>query len=375
MARVLFTSCPAYGHALPMLPLIRAAVRAGHSVRLATGPDLVGALAARGLDVHAAGPTWDSAWSAHLEVWSDQSVPERQRMMDGVVALFGKPAPARLDDLVVMASTWRPDIVVHEVLEPAGSMLAGRLGVPGVVHGIGPMFPFYAPLIAAAGAAIDEPELWSGLAAEQAVDLCPPSLQPAGPRPWTDAIAVRPDAGEGGRLPCQVADVLAADTPVAYFTLGTVKNADAADFTVGLHALADYDGVVVATTGRALEPGELGPLPANAVVAEFVPQAAVLERADLLVSHCGSGTMLGGLAHGVPQVALPRGTDQPENAALLVRAGAGRLVPPEDYAIDAIAAAVADVRSDPAVRGAAERVRDEIAAMPDADTAWAALAT
>ena len=40
MARVLFTSCPLYGHVLPMLPLIRAAGRAGHDVRVATGPDL-----------------------------------------------------------------------------------------------------------------------------------------------------------------------------------------------------------------------------------------------------------------------------------------------------------------------------------------------
>ena len=53
MARVLFTSCPAYGHVLPMLPLVRAAERAGHDVRVATGPDMVGPLVARGLDVHA----------------------------------------------------------------------------------------------------------------------------------------------------------------------------------------------------------------------------------------------------------------------------------------------------------------------------------
>lgn len=83
-----------------------------------------------------------------------------------------------------------------------------------------------------------------------------------------------------------------------------------------------YDGTVVASTGRPFEPDDLGPLPANAVVVEFVSQAPVLERADLLVSRRGSGTMLGGLAHGAPQVALPRGTDQPENAALLVRSGA-----------------------------------------------------
>jgi UDP:flavonoid glycosyltransferase YjiC (YdhE family) len=374
MARVLFTSCPAYGHVLPLLPLVRAAERAGHDVRVATGPDLAGPLASRGLNVHAAGPTWEAAWSAHEEVWAAAGIPEEKKMVDGAVALFGAPAVARFDDLVVMASAWRPDVIVHEVLEQAGSMLAARLGVPGVVHGIGPMFPFYAQLIDVAGAAIGDPERWVEVSTEQALDLCPPSLQPDGPPPWPAALAVRPSAGERGELPPRVAEVLASDRPVAYFTLGTVKNADARDFTTGLTALEGYEGTVIATTGRRLDSDELGPLPANSVVAEFVPQAVVLERADLLVSHSGSGTMLGGLVHGVPQVALPRGTDQPQNAALLVRAGAGLLVAPEDYAVDSIVAAVTEVTRDPAFRAAAEQVRDEIVAMPDADTAWAGLA-
>ena len=132
--------------------------------------------------------------------------------------------------------------------------------------------------------------------------------------------------------------------------------------------------MVIATTGRRLDPEELGPVPANAIVAEFLPQAAVLERADLLVSHSGSGTMLGGLVHGVPQVALPRGTDQPQNAALLARAGAGVVVAPDDYAVDTIQAAVREVSGNPSFRAAAERVRDEIAAMPDADAVWAGIA-
>ncbi len=373
MARVLFTSCPAYGHVLPMLPLIRAAERAGHDVRFATGPDLVGPLVARGLDVHAVGPTFAEAWSAHEAVWADPGTPEEQKMMDGVVALFGTPALTRLADLIALAQGWHPDLVVHEVLEVAAPLLCRRLDVPGVVHGLGPMFPFYPELVGPAGAAIGEPQLWAQLAAEQALDLCPPSLRPDGPPPWPGAIPVRPSAGEPGPVPPAVADVLAGDRPVAYFTLGTVKNTDAADLATGLTALADYDGVVVATTGRRLDADELGPVPANAVVAEFVPQAAVLERAALLVSHSGSGTMLGGLAHGVPQVALPRGTDQPQNAALLARAGAGVVVAPEDYAVPTIRAAVAEVTGDPAFRAAAGRIRDEIAAMPDADAAWAAL--
>lgn len=374
MARVLFTSCPAYGHVLPMLPLIRAAQRAGHDVRLATGPDLLGALSRRGFDVHAVGPTFEEAWSAHEAVWEDPGLPWEQKMMDGVVALFGRPALARLTDLAVMAQQWRPDVIVHEVLESAGPLLARELEVPGLVHGIGPMFSFYARLIGPVGAAIGEPELWAHVSSEHALDLCPPSLQPDdGPPPWPVANPLRPSAGEPGQVPPRVADVLAADRSIAYFTLGTVKNTDTTELRAGLTALEEYDGVVIATTGRRLDPDELGPVPTNAVVAEFVPQSAVLERADLLVSHSGSGTMLGGLVHGVPQVALPRGTDQPQNASLLARAGAGVVVATEDYAVDTIRAAVRQVTGDPSYRAAAERVRAEIAAMPDADAAWAAI--
>ena len=375
MARALFTSCPAYGHLFPMLPLIRAAERAGHDVRVATGPDLLGPLTSRGLDARAIGPTWQEAWAVHGAVWADPDLPEEQKMMDGVVALFGTPALARLADLVGLTQEWRPDIIVHEVLEAAGPLLARRLGVPGVVHGFGPMFPVYADLLDPAGAAIGEPDLWAQASSERALDICPASLQPDdGPPPWPETIPLRPSAGEPGEVPARVAEVLSGDRPVAYFTLGTVKNAEAADFTAGLTGLAGYDGVVIATTGRPLDPDELGPLPDNVIVEQFVPQAPVLERADLLVSHSGSGTMLGGLVHGVPQVALPRGTDQPQNAALLARAGAGLVVAPEDYAVDTIRSAVAEVTGDPAYRAAAATLRDEIADMPDADAVWAAIA-
>ncbi len=114
-------------------------------------------------------------------------------------------------------------------------------------------------------------------------------------------------------------------------------------------------------------------MPANVVLAEFVPQASVLPHVDLLVSHSGSGTMLGGLCHAIPQVAVPRGTDQPDNAALLARAGAGVVVPPEDYAAATIRAAVAEVTGDPSYAENARRVQAEIEAMPDADEVWAGL--
>jgi hypothetical protein len=297
-------------------------------------------------------------------------------MMDGVVALFGTPALARLADLVAMAQEWRPDIIVYQVLEVAGSLLARRLEVPGIVHGIGPMFPLYAQLIGPAGAAIGEPELWTQASSEQALDICPPSLQPDdGPPPWPVATPLRPSAGEPGQVPARVADVLAADGQVAYFTLGTVKNTDTADFNIGLTALEKYDGVVIATTGRHLDPDELGPIPANAIVAEFVPPArrARARRPAGLPQRIGHDAGRPG-ARRVPQVALPRGTDQPQNAALLARAGAGVLVAPQDYTVETIRTSVREVTDDPSFTTAAVRGRDELAAMPDADTVWAGLA-
>ncbi|MGH3451936.1 MAG: glycosyltransferase [Haloechinothrix sp.] len=41
----------------------------------------------------------------------------------------------------------------------------------------------------------------------------------------------------------------------------------------------------------------------------------VLPRCDAAVSHGGSGSVMGALAHGLPQVLFPMGADQPQNAA------------------------------------------------------------
>jgi UDP:flavonoid glycosyltransferase YjiC (YdhE family) len=356
-----------------MLPLMRAAQRAGHEVRVATGPDVVSPLHDRGLDARPVGPAFAESWAAHDEVWADSEAPEERRMVEGVVALFGRPAAARLTDLTTLVADWRPDLVVHEVLELAGPLLAHRLGVPGVVHGLGPMFPFYAVLADPAGAAAGDPTLWDKLSAERCLDICPPSLRPDGPALWPHALPLRPSPGEQGAVPPEVAAALSDGRPLAYFTLGTVSNKDTSDLAVGLAALADYDGVVVVTTGRSVDRADLGRVPDNAVVAEFVAQAPLLARADLLVSHCGSGTMLGGLVHGIPQVAVPRGTDQPDNAALLARSGAGVMVGAEDFSVETVRAAVARVLAEPAYREAAGRVRQEIAAMPDADEVLAGL--
>lgn len=50
-------------------------------------------------------------------------------------------------------------------------------------------------------------------------------------------------------------------------------------------------------------------------VERFIPQAQLLPQCDLVVSHGGSGSVIGALAHGPPSVLLPMGVDQPQRPA------------------------------------------------------------
>lgn len=119
------------------------------------------------------------------------------------------------------------------------------------------------------------------------------------------------------------------------------------------------------TVGRDVDPAELGPQPANVRVERWVPQHELLPQCSLVVSHGGSGSVLGALAHGLPMVLLPLGADQPLNAERCATLGVARV-------LDAVSVTPAQVReaanavlAEARHRVAAGRLRDEIAALPD----------
>ncbi len=92
-----------------------------------------------------------------------------------------------------------------------------------------------------------------------------------------------------------------------------------------------------------------------------------------MVSHGGSGTLLGALAHGIPQVCLPQGADQFRNAQACAAAGAGIALIGSDASTDRIKAALRRALDDPSLRRNAERLATEIADMPSLDDAVTAL--
>jgi UDP:flavonoid glycosyltransferase YjiC (YdhE family) len=99
-------------------------------------------------------------------------------------------------------------------------------------------------------------------------------------------------------------------------------------------------------------------------VERFVDQAALMPHVDVVAHHCGSGTMLGALWHGLPQLALPHGADQFTNAQALLDSGAGRRLLPEEITADAVSEALHALLTEPAYREGARVLAAEIAAMP-----------
>ena len=162
-----------------------------------------------------------------------------------------------------------------------------------------------------------------------------PVLEDAGPDAgWA------PPAGEG---------------PLVVASMGTTAMGEGPVLARLVDALAGEPVRVLVLLGDHLDRGRLR-LPANATESGYVRHAAVLPHAALSVNHAGLGTVLAALGHGVPQVCLPLGRDQPANARAVERVGAGRVLA-ADAGVEALRDAVRDVLAAPGYRAAAKRMQ------------------
>lgn len=82
------------------------------------------------------------------------------------------------------------------------------------------------------------------------------------------------------------------------------------------------------------------------------------------MSHAGSGTLLGALSYGLPQVCVPQAADQLRNARAIQDAGAGVCVFPDELTVEEMAQAIDTAMTSPDVQANARRIADEIAALP-----------
>jgi UDP:flavonoid glycosyltransferase YjiC (YdhE family) len=278
-------------------------------------------------------------------------------------------APAKVGDLRHAVHTWRPDLLVFETGDLAAPLVARALGVRSVHHSFGRLMPIaclqraereVAPLWRAAGL---DPEPLCGVFDGTYVDICPPSFQASG---FPDGVPVeleRPlfPSPPGATPPAWLSELL--PRPLVYVTLGTVFN-DVATFRTLLDGLAELDVTVVMTVGRGNDPRALAPLPANAIVEQYVPQEFVLPHASAVVAHGGSGSILATFARGLPTLLVPQGADQFDNARHCAELGAGLVLMPGDVTTETVRDAVEILLADTSYRDRSRELAGEIAAMP-----------
>jgi MGT family glycosyltransferase len=158
------------------------------------------------------------------------------------------------------------------------------------------------------------------------------------------------------------------DLPLVYVTFGSVAGSIppfAGVFRTALDALADLDARVLMTMGRARDPAELGPLPANAHVTQWLPQDKVLVHAAAMLGHGGFGTTMGALAAGVPQVVVPLFSfDQAVNGEHVGAVGAGLSTGMGEGSVERGAAELPRLLAEPSYAESARRVAAALRELP-----------
>ena len=316
--RVLFAGLASVGHTYPLVPLAIAARDAGHEVHFAVGEEVHAPLAANGLRPFRPA-------DAFYEMYAEDLEPELARL--------------------------RPDLVVHGWGVPGAAIAARRAGIPGLWHGFGRLFPDGIGLELPTRSAPGRPH----------VDICPPSLQDKAFLAEEERIELRPVAFSApAALPTW--DVGRTSQPLVYLTLGTAFGTPEL-LATALKGLSTVAARVVVATGR-VRPDQLGALPDNVTAHSWVPQADLLPHVDVVVHHGGSGTTLGALAVGAPQLILPQGADQFANADAVTASGAGVRLLPDEVDADAVADLVQTLIRDRGHADAARAIAGEIARMP-----------
>ncbi|HET6865775.1 MAG TPA: glycosyltransferase [Solirubrobacteraceae bacterium] len=360
------------GHLVPLANVAKAFERAGHEVVVLVPPALAPSVQQTGLDYRVG----DEPSRAFVDgIWERV----RQGPPDAVAGLIDRElfaercTEAMLPAARELRAAWRPDLVVREPCEYASAVVAHESGLPQAQVGIS-LAALESNVLGMVAPIIDRflPGLAAAIGSAPYLSAFPDSLDPS---PWPDTRRFRPT-----QVPSDssVDWISAGDEPLIYVTFGTVLGhlAEAVGvYRCALDAIAGLPARVLMTVGRTTEVADLGSIPDNARVEQWVPQHAILPRAALVVCHGGSGTTMGALATGVPLVMCPLFADQPRNAKAIERAGAGVVLPSGQGALRSLGpehvaplrASIERVLGDPAYRRAAEQIAAEIAGMPTLD--------
>lgn len=375
-AHIAMFSAALHGHVNPSLEVIRELVARGHRVTYAIPPLFAEKVAETGAEPK----LWNSTLpgpDADPEAWGTT-------LLDNVEPFLADAMQA-LPQLTEAYEGDEPDLVLHDITSYQARVLGRRWGVP--VISLSPNLvawkgyeqeiaePMWEePLKTERGQAYyarygawleengitDHPDVFAGQPARSLV-LIPKALQPNADR-VDETVYTFVGACQGDRTAEGDWQRPAGAEKVVLVSLGSSFTKRPAFYRACVEAFGDLPGWhLVLQIGRHVDAAELGDVPANVEVRSWVPQLAVLQQADLFVTHAGAGGSQEGLATATPMIAVPQAVDQFGNADMLQGLGVARRLDTEEATAEALRTAALALVDDPEVARRLTDIRAEMA--------------
>ncbi|MFJ9821246.1 activator-dependent family glycosyltransferase [Streptomyces sp. NPDC101151] len=412
--RVLIVPFPWKTHLFNLVPLAWSLQTAGHEVRVAGEPDLLGAVTGAGLTA--------------VGVGSGETVTQRTRRARREGALpppeqgfgLGEPAPlfdvrpdrerlsweqltklydtlvvprtelsndTMMDDLVGFCREWRPDLVLWGAKTFAGAVAAAAVGaVHARVLYSGDVYTrmredyLHAKALRPPAERVDGLRDWlSGWAGKHGVEFSEDLVNghvTIDPLPESfrldNGLTTLPMQFVPYNGPAVVPRWLAErpGAPRVLMTFGGSMTDGPALHVLSvdrmqeiLDAVGDLEMELVLTLPADVQ-RRLRRVPDNTRLVGSVPPAEILPSCAALVHHGGTWSFGCSLRYGVPQLLISQAVDAPLKFQYLDRTGAGLSMTPAEVDGPGVRAALVRLLEDPSFRANAQRLQQEVLAMP-----------
>ena len=120
---------------------------------------------------------------------------------------------------------------------------------------------------------------------------------------------------------------------IIYVSLGTVYNNSLEFFKTCIEAFKDENVSVIMSIGNNIDKKDLGEIPNNIYIYNYVPQLEVLKHAKLFITHGGMNSTNEGMFFQVPLVIVPQSVDQPVVANRILELGLGKVINKDEITV------------------------------------------
>ncbi|MEV0225179.1 macrolide-inactivating glycosyltransferase [Streptomyces sp. NPDC050704] len=360
-AHIAMFSIAAHGHVNPSIEVIRELVARGHRVTYAIPPTFAEKVAETGAE--------PKLWNSTLPTDDDPDAWGTE-LIDNIEPFLADALQAE-PQLAAAYEGDEPDLVLYDITAYPARTLAHRWGVP--IVQLSPNLVAWEGYEEEVGKPTFEPlkqtprgkafyETFARWIADSGMDLSvedfmgrpdrclvliPKALQPNADRVDENRYTFV-GACQGDRKAQGDWQRPAAAERVLLVSLGSTFTKQPGFYRECVKAFGDLPGWhVVLQIGKHVDPAELGEVPGNVEVRDWVPQLAILKQADAFITHAGAGSSQEGLATATPMVCVPQAVDQFGNADMLQALGVARHVPMEEATAETLREAVLAMTADP----------------------------